>query len=85
MNLQTGVYSSGMPQQNGHIEQKFATLFNWECAMLNGSKFTTYLQNGLWAKAANTNMLLENNLIAPKRNLSSFQQFFGNGERSILT
>ena len=49
----------GMPQQNGFIEQKFATLFNQVCAMLNGEKFTTNLCNGLWAKAANTPMLLE--------------------------
>ena len=30
------------PQQNGHIKRKFATLFNWVCAMLNGSKFKIY-------------------------------------------
>ena len=44
----------GMPQQNGCIEQMFATLLNWVHAMLNGDKFTTYLWNGLLAKAANT-------------------------------
>ena len=31
-----------MPQQNGHIKHKFATLFNWVHAMLNCGKFTTY-------------------------------------------
>ena len=68
---------SDMPQQNGCIKQKFATLFNQVCAMLNGEKFNAYLQNGLWAKAANTIMLLENNLLTLNRNLSPFQQFLG--------
>ena len=67
----------GTLQQNGRIEQKFATHFNWVCTMLNHGKFTTYLQSGLWAEAVNTAMLLENNLITPTRTLSPFQQFFG--------
>ena len=33
----------GMPQQNGCIERKFATLFNGVCAMLNGVEFNAYL------------------------------------------
>ena len=35
--------SPGMPQQNGCIKPKFATLFNWACAMLNGGKFNAFL------------------------------------------
>ena len=65
------------PQQNERVEQKFATLFNRVCTMLNGGKFTVYLQNGLWAKAANTAILLENNLVTPNRTLSPFQHFLG--------
>ena len=74
-----------MLQQNGHIKRKFATLFNQACAMLNCRKFNTYLSNGLLAKAANTTMLLKNNLLTPNRNLSPFQKFFGKGKRSILS
>ena len=70
------------PQQNGYVKQKFATLFNRVHAMLNGGKFTTYLWSGLWAEAANTAMLLENNLITPNRTLSPFQHFFGKGKVS---
>ena len=62
----------GMPQQNECIGCKFVTLFNWVCSMLNDSKFTNFLQCGLWAEAANTAMLLENNLITPNRTLSPF-------------
>ena len=51
----------GMPQQSGQIEQNFATLFNQVYAMLNSGEFNAYLQNGLWAEAANTAMLLKNN------------------------
>ena len=76
-----------MPPQNGHVKRKFATLFNPTQAMVNGRKFNTCLQNGLWAKAANTPTLLENNLITPNRNLSPFHQCFGKGfgEMSITT
>ena len=75
----------GMLQQKGHIKRKFAILFNQFHAMLNGGKFNAYLWNGLWAKASNTAMLLENNLLTPTRNLSSFQQFFGEEKRIILS
>ena len=67
----------GMPQQNGCIKQKFATLFNQVCEMLNGGKFNTYLQSGLLVEAANTAMFLENNCLSPSRILSPFQQFLG--------
>ena len=67
-----------MPQQNVHAERKFATFFNWICAMVNDGKFNAYLQNGLWAKVVNTATLLENNLLTPKKILSPFQQYFGN-------
>ena len=52
--------------------------------MLNGGKFTMYLQSHLWAEAANAATLLENNLITPNRTLSPFQQFFGKGKQSVL-
>ena len=32
----------GMPQQNGHVKQKFAIIFNKVCAMLNSGKFNAY-------------------------------------------
>ena len=67
----------GMPLQNGCIECKFATLFNKLCAMLHGGKFDPFLQNGLWAEAANIAMLPKNNLLTPSRTLSLFQQFLG--------
>ena len=74
-----------MPQQNGQVKQKFATLFNQVDTIVNDGKFSTYLKNGLRAKAMNTAKLLENNRITPNRNLSLFQQFFGKGKRSILS
>ena len=63
----------GTPQQNGCVKCKFASLFNLVCFMLNGGKFTAYLQSGLWAEAANTATLLKNNLLTPNRTLSPFQ------------
>ena len=74
----------GTPQQNGCVKCKFATLFNWVCTMLNGGKFTAYLQSGLWAEVANTATTLENNLITPNRTLSPFQQFFGKEKQNVL-
>ena len=70
---------------DGHIKHKFATFFYQVCAMLNGGKFASYLQSDLWAEAANTAMILENNLITPNRILSPFQHFFGKGKKSVLT
>ena len=70
----------GTLQQNGCIEHKFTTLLNGVHAMINGGKFTTYLQNGLWAEAANTATLLKNNLLTPNRT-RPFQQFFGKGKK----
>ena len=57
----------GMPQQNSCVERKFATLFNQVCAILNDGKLKAYLQNGLWATAAKTVMVLKNNLLTSNR------------------
>ena len=67
----------GMPQQNGHIKPKFASLFNLVHSVFNGGKFHAYLQKCLRAKAANTVTLLEKIMISLNKNLSPFQQFFG--------
>ena len=75
----------GTPQQNRHIKRKFDTIFNRVCVMLNGGKFTAYLQSCLWAEAVNTATLLENNLVTQNRTLSPFQQFFGKGKKNVLT
>ena len=55
----------GTPQQNGQGEQKFATLFNRICEMLNSGKFSSVLRNSLWAKAANATIFLENHIVTP--------------------
>ena len=65
----------GMQQQNSHVKQKFATLFNWVCTLVSGGKFNAYLWNSLWAEAANSAILLKNNLSTPKKTLSPFQHF----------
>ena len=75
----------GTPQQNGHVQSKLTTFFNRVHTILNGGKFTTYLQSSLWAEAANTAMLIENNLITPNRTLSPFQLFFGKEKKSVLS
>ena len=74
----------GTPQQIGHVECKFATLFNWVCALLNSGKFTAYLQSGLWTEVANTATILKKYLNTPNRTLSPFQQFFGKGKQNVL-
>ena len=76
--------ATGTPQQNGHGECKFATLFNRVHVMLNNGKFTTYMQSGLWTEVSNAAMTLKNNLITPNRALSPFQHFFGKGKQNVL-
>ena len=74
-----------MPQQKGHVEWKFATLLNKVCTMLDGGKFNTFLCNGLGDTAANTTMLLKNNLSTQSRTSSPFQHFWGRErEASVL-
>ena len=53
--------------------------------MLNGGKFTLYMQSGLWAEVANTATYLDNHLTTPNRSLITFQQFFGKGKSHVLT
>ena len=53
----------GMPQQNGRVEHKFATLYGWVQAMLNDAKLMPSLRKKLWAEAANTATLLENHVM----------------------
>ena len=65
----------GTPKQNGLVECKFTTLFNWLHTMLNGRKFITYLRCGPMVEAANTTILLENHLTTPKRTLAHFNIF----------
>ena len=48
----------GTPQPSGQVEQKFASLLNSLCTLINGGKFTTYLQKSLRSVAANTTTLL---------------------------
>ena len=67
----------GTPQQNGHVERKFATLFNRVCAMLNSGKFIAYLWSGLWAEAANTATTLENTCLLPPGSKAHFNNFLG--------
>jgi len=50
-------------QQHGHVEQKFATLFGRVQSMLNSASLTRKhedLQQGLWAKCADTMTKMEN-------------------------
>ena len=58
------------PQHDSLVKQKFATLSNWVHTMLNDGKFSAILQNGLWANAVNTTMLLKNIPLTPNRTLS---------------
>ena len=45
--------------------------------MLNNRKFSVFLRNDFWAKAAKATTLFENDLITPNRDLSPFQCFLG--------
>ena len=70
MGIQFKYTAPGNPQQNGHVEQTFSTLFDRVHIMLNGRQFSSFLRNGLWAEAANTITLLENTLLTPTREVS---------------
>ena len=46
--------------------------------MLNGGKFDSSMKNQLWAEAANTATMLQNNLVSMQGVQSLFHQFFEN-------
>ncbi len=48
--------------------------------MLNGGKFSSSLRNLLWAEAAQTATVLQNNLVSQKGVMSPYHQFFGREE-----
>jgi hypothetical protein len=64
------------PQFNGNIEHKFATLYGKVRAVLNEGKVTTPFRHGLWAKAANHVINLENILVNDKTSLFPYVMFY---------
>ena len=85
MGIEFEYTTTGSLQQNYYAEQKFATLFNRVCALINGEKISPFLRNSSWAKTTNAASFFDNKLLTPLHDLSSFQQFFGKGKRSIST
>ena len=75
----------GTPQQNGRVERKFATLYGRMRAMLQGSKIEGSLKRQLWAEAANTATDLDNILVKYKESKNSFQKFYKNKKKSIIS
>ena len=64
-----------MSHQSGMVEHKFVMLYNRVNAMLNGGKFC-FLRNGLWAEAANTATILENNSLWRADERAHFDNFW---------
>ena len=58
------------------LESKLDSLLNKVYAMLDIGKFPHFMRNGIWAKKANSAMIIENNLMVKSRDLSPFQQLF---------
>ena len=51
------------PQQNGVVEQLFATLYGRVRAMLNTARLQQNMREGLWCECANTATMLHNILV----------------------
>ena len=54
MGMEFQYTAKSAPQKKDHVEQKFTTLFNQVCAMLESRKLYAFLKNNLWEKPANT-------------------------------
>ncbi len=74
----------GTPQQNGRVEQKFATLYNQVRATLNSGKLTSSLRNQFWAETAQTATVLQKNLVSQQGAMNPYHQFFGMERTSSL-
>ena len=64
------------PQQNGRVEQKFATLYERTRSIMNGARITDEMRGYLWVEAANTATNLENALVYEKADKSSYENFW---------
>ena len=54
-------FEYAIPQQNGRVERKFATLFRRVCAILNGVGFDKFWGHDMKAEAVNTATLVKKN------------------------
>ena len=68
------------PQQNGIVEQKFATLYGRGRALLNKAGFNRTMRKGLWAEAARIATLLDSSLGKPSVPTSYSMVTYQNGQ-----
>ena len=65
------------PQQNGKVERKFATLKGRARAMLNWAGIDRITRIRLWTEAANCATKYDGILITRKKEISSYEKFYG--------
>ena len=66
--------AASMPQQNGHVEQKFATLYSKVRSSLNLARITKGLCCKLWAKCAAHVTSMENVIVKKANDSSLFEK-----------
>ena len=69
------------PQQNGIVEQKFATLYGRGRALLNEAGFNCAMQKGLWAEAARIATLFDSITVKPRETKCPHKLVFGNAPK----
>ena len=67
----------GMPQQNGRVEAKFATLYGQGRAALNRAGLPNGLHNSLWAECVPTMTNLKNSTITKEGELPNNKNLYG--------
>ena len=66
-----------MPQQNGKVEQTFATLYSQMRAMFNSAGFTKLKQEEIWMECAVTATKLENLIVNKQTEKCHYKKFYG--------
>ncbi len=65
------------PHQNSQVEQKFATLWDFLCAMIEGTLFSSELHQKLWSEAANMAKYLDNYILLKVLSTIQIPHFLG--------
>jgi hypothetical protein len=76
----------GILQHNGHVKQKFTTLFGRVWSMLNHVKVFDTIRKGVWAEAGGTATLLNVAIVTTTQPVATYVLFYGTEkclERSV--
>jgi uncharacterized protein with PIN domain len=77
MDIKFQYTAPGTPQQNGHVERKFAILYEYMRTMINQSKILESIQKKIGAEAAHHSTDAINCICTPNNKIPPYKAFYG--------